>query len=105
MTSSLRKKIQSQRCIACQPWINQKVDACHVRSKGAGGPDEEFNLVPQCREHHILQHKIGWGAYLKRHPKAWAHLQSMGWHWIDSVGMAKLFHEKLAKESNENVIV
>ena len=95
MKSALRKWIKSQSCAACG---ESKVDACHIRSKGAGGPDEAFNLVAMCREHHIMQHKLGWGAYLNRFPEVWVKLQQMGWTWFDCVGKAKLWHERLGND-------
>ena len=43
--------------------------ACHVRSRGAGGhawrEDGSGNLAPQCDHHHRLQHSAGWGALAK----------------------------------------
>jgi hypothetical protein len=96
MQTALKKKIKSQPCIVCG---NSKVDACHIRSKGAGGPDEEWNLVPMCREHHTQQHRFGWGAFMNRHPEAQFVLKQMGWKWIDCVGKAKLWHERLGNDS------
>ena len=34
------------------------VEACHVKSKGAGGGDQA-NLYPACSRHHAEQHAIG----------------------------------------------
>ncbi len=34
------------------------VEACHVKSKGAGGGDQA-NLYPACSRHHAKQHRMG----------------------------------------------
>jgi hypothetical protein len=31
----------------------------HWKSKGAGGSDHPYNLLPLCREHHDEVHRIG----------------------------------------------
>lgn len=35
-----------------------EVQACHIHSRGAGGPDRA-NMVPLCRDHHAHQHGLG----------------------------------------------
>lgn len=41
---------------------------CHIVSKGAGGPDEPWNVLVMCSDHHvsgeIAQHQRGWEATL-----------------------------------------
>ena len=96
MNAALRRWVKSHPCIVCG---NSKVDPCHIKSKGSGGPDEGFNLVPMCREHHIMQHKLGWGAYMNRFPEVAVRLRDMGWKWIDCVGKAKLWHERLNNDT------
>ena len=41
------------------------IEAAHVRSRGAGGGDEQ--LVPLCSKHHREAHRIGHKSFEKRH--------------------------------------
>ena len=104
MNEAIRKKIKAQKCMVCPPWKSLPVDACHVRSKGAGGPDDEWNLVPQCRAHHSEQHRLGWARYLHKYPQGMAFLKSMGWEWNDVFGIQKLWHPRLAIEKKDSCI-
>jgi len=65
-------------CEACGKPLNAGTDAAgnpqlagqmaHVISKGAGGPDEDWNIVWLCTECHIeTQHQSGWDELLKQH--------------------------------------
>lgn len=97
MKPSLKLKMQRMRCIACPPWSNKTVEVCHIRSKGAGGCDEEWNLYPGCVEHHRLQHRIGIVTFFKQFHNVRAHFEEMGWRLEESVGREKLWNEKLEK--------
>ena len=48
-------------------------DLDHVKTRGAGGGDEEGNLMPLCRKHHVERHKIGVQSMAKKykHYKKW----------------------------------
>jgi hypothetical protein len=94
MNSALHKKIKSQPCLACG---NSKVDPAHIRSRGAGGPDEEFNLLPLCFKDHRLQHDRGWKAFIAKYPHVGAELIARGWHGFEYEGVFRLVHPKLEK--------
>lgn len=64
-------------CLACGA---RPSDPCHIRSRGAGGPDTPWNLVPLCRRHHTEQHTIGWDTMLRKYPKVFSELSRLGWH-------------------------
>jgi 5-methylcytosine-specific restriction endonuclease McrA len=85
-------KIRSQRCLVCS---SKNVDVAHVRTRGAGGPDEEFNLMPLCREHHTEQHKIGIITFMRRYPSVAAYLSTAGW----TIENGKLWNDKLGHEA------
>ena len=55
--------IRRQRCIVCATHLD--IEACHVRSRGAGGTADD--LVPMCRNHHLEQHAIGVRTFAARH--------------------------------------
>lgn len=98
MKPSLKKWIKSQSCAACG---ESKVDACHIRSKGAGGPDEEWNLYPGCRSCHQEQHRIGMATFIHRHKNVRAYFESKGWTVETIVGKQKLCHGKLVDTEPE----
>lgn len=70
------RKTRTMPCLVCQ---HSYVDACHVISKGAGGPDEQWNLMPLCRAHHIQQHQQGLGTFLYYNFRVKQYLIQQGW--------------------------
>jgi len=80
------------QCVVCG---RKEVDPCHIRSRGAGGPDEEFNLIRMCREHHQAQHKLGWITFIKKNPVVGMALKAKGWQISGDEGM---WHPKLSSE-------
>lgn len=42
-------------------------DPCHIKSRGAGGPDTHRNIVPMCRGHHREQHQGGIITFYRKH--------------------------------------
>lgn len=52
-------------CEVCQK--PSPSDACHIRSRGAGGGDELFNLMSLCRREHQEQHSIGIKSFVKKY--------------------------------------
>lgn len=75
----LLELVRSQRCVEC---ARTGPDPCHVKSRGAGGPDESWNVLPLCRVHHTEQHKIGWVTFAERHPRVLLWLEANGWKII-----------------------
>ncbi len=51
---------------SCRVGWPRKLEAAHVRSRGAGGLDRA-NVVGLCWCHHREQHQIGWPAFEKRY--------------------------------------
>lgn len=68
-------------CVACG---DVPADPAHVRSRGAGGPDEEWNVMPLCRIHHVEQHKVGWRTLAAKYPDVASWLENHGWYFDDS---------------------
>ena len=52
------KWVRSGLCLIGEQCFGTGVEACHVKTRGAGG-DDRGNLVPLCRQHHREQHTIG----------------------------------------------
>ena len=41
-------------------------DPSHIKTKGSGGHDLPYNIVPKCRMHHIEWGQIGWKKFFKK---------------------------------------
>lgn len=72
------ENVRKQRCCICNRF---PVDASHIKSRGSGGPDKEFNVVPHCRNHHVEWHQIGQSRFLNKYPAFALKLELMGWIW------------------------
>lgn len=60
--------------------------AHHLKSKGSGGPDKIWNLIPLCKKHHTEIHKIGFvEMFFTRHPGLMPKLNKVGWSFV-SIG-------------------
>jgi len=59
----LAEFVRTYRCCVCH---SPDTQACHVKSRGAGGhaflDNGDGNLIPMCHEHHRRQHDHGWSA-------------------------------------------
>lgn len=53
--------------------------AHHVITKGAGGPDELWNLIPLCHTHHHEVHRVGRDTFFGKYDRAYAWLLHYGW--------------------------
>lgn len=97
VNKALLKEYHAMPCLACG---RRPAVPAHVKSKGSGGPDEPFNLIPLCNRCHIeTQHRHGWMYFLKRFPHVKDHLESFGWEVHDSHGVAKLWHPNLQRNA------
>jgi 5-methylcytosine-specific restriction endonuclease McrA len=83
MKSSIKKKFKLLSCIICS---DPETDICHIRSKGAGGVDEEFNLFPACRSCHGEQHRSGIVTFYMKHREVRECFKEKGWGWGDGWG-------------------
>ncbi len=84
------EKARHRPCVICGAW---PVDAAHIVSRGAGGPDEEFNILSLCRLHHQMQHKIGFVRMIEKFPPLRFHMKKLGWTWI----MGRMWNNRLSK--------
>lgn len=92
MKKSTRNKFKGFKCLVCQ---NPEIDLCHVKSKGSGGPDEEWNLMPLCREHHQEQHRVGIVTFYCRYFLVSTHMHLKGWRLEEIINKPTLVHPKL----------
>lgn len=83
-------RIRVNYCEACRKYLRPGSGSydghlAHIISRGAGGPDETWNILHLCHKHHIEdQHQHGWENLLKGFP-----------HLIEKYEIAqKRFYEK-----------
>ena len=78
--------IRQLRCIACG--APPPSDAHHVRSKGAGGGDDWYNIIPLCPDHHTLGgdawHRLGVRSFLGKFPHVKEYLEKSGWEFFSN---------------------
>lgn len=60
-------------------YVERETDLDHIRTRGAGGGDDHWNLMPLCRFHHSERHQIGVNAMAKKYPRYRRWLQRNGW--------------------------
>lgn len=90
---ALMKSYRDRRCLAC---YRIPSDPCHIRSRGSGGGDFEWNIVPLCRDHHVEQHKIGWDSMRRKHTRVDQMLTLLGWEKLNG----RLWHPKLGVDDD-----
>lgn len=73
--------IRKRNCDCCgkKPSKDYPNQACHIKSKGAGGPDEEWNLYTGCPNCHIAQHAKGWSWMFEQYPFFRQVIYQKGW--------------------------
>ena len=92
----LRRSVKSNKCQA-DACGSVYTDPCHVVPFNVCGRDEDFNLIPLCREHHSLQHAWGWRWFLTRYPRVAALLRELGWDWEFINGRFVMTHPQLKR--------
>lgn len=69
------QKYRGAKCVIC----GDKSDPCHIRSRGAGGDDADWNILAMCRRHHTEHGAIGWAKFCIRYPLVYDELMKKGW--------------------------
>lgn len=83
------EECKQMACIVCG---KRPTDPAHIKSRGAGGDDAKWNLIPLCRAHHSMQHQKGHLFMIERFPPYKFFLQRLGWKIVDENGNLKLRH-------------
>lgn len=65
-------------------------DAHHVKSRGAGGGDDYWNVIPLSRAAHQELHKIGTKKFAAKYPWVKQYLECLGWEFVGP----KIFNPK-----------
>lgn len=77
------KKIEDRPpCLTCG---RSPTDRDHVRTKGAGGKDDDFNIWYLCRLCHTEKHNIGLTRFAEKYTKAKEALINKGWVYEETI--------------------
>lgn len=74
--TKLFASIRKRPCIVCGTTPSE---VCHIRTKGASGINEVWNLFPACSQHHREQHQKGIVSFFKKYSHALGHISIYGW--------------------------
>ena len=88
MMSKAKKKYTCEKTLCC---ISRQagVDLHHWKSRGSGGTDDAWNLMPLKHKLHQEFHTVGPSHFLWKYPAARAWLEINGWVYCD---VAKKWH-------------
>jgi 5-methylcytosine-specific restriction endonuclease McrA len=68
-------------CLVCLEEGEGKVCFHHVKTRKSGGPDEPWNMMPLCQEHHNEVHQKGLGIFALRYAQVVFWLKSNNWDY------------------------
>lgn len=72
--------IRQLPCLACASFPSE---AHHIKTRGSGGDDSWWNVIPLCSAHHTGNqgwHYLGWRTFVRRFPHIEKHLKNLGWN-------------------------
>ena len=72
---------RKQYCLACG--MEPPSDPHHIKTRGSGGGDEWWNVIPLCRRCHTGWHQLGWKTFLSKNWNLKVELKTLGWRWMD----------------------
>ena len=73
----------SKRCLVCNSAF---VDRAHVKTRGSGGCDSDWNVMSLCRVHHIEQGSIGIATFAMKYDSVMDWLVKNGWELTSVAG-------------------
>lgn len=65
-----KKFLATFKAMPCLVCGGKPSEGDHIKTKGAGGGDEAFNVWPQCRHHHSERHRIGLTSFVEKYASA-----------------------------------
>lgn len=69
--------LREKPCLACG--APGPSDVHHIKSRGSGGTDNPWNVLPLCRKHHSEWHQVGGKKFLKQYADVETYLKALGW--------------------------
>jgi hypothetical protein len=73
---SLKPSNKSNRCLVCGSHLTERA---HIKTRGSGGGNEDWNIMYLCRRHHIEQHAIGIATFAMKYDSVMEYLTKNGW--------------------------
>lgn len=67
------------QCLICR----KLAEIHHIKTRGSGGSDEPYNLVPLCREHHTEIHTKGNSFMANKYKSFKDFLEANGWEFFN----------------------
>jgi hypothetical protein len=58
---------------------SEQICAHHIKTKGSGGDDEDYNLLAVCFKHHTELHQSGLVKFSQTYPEITYKLKEKGW--------------------------
>lgn len=65
-------------CMVC----GNPAERHHIKTRGSGGTDDDWNILALCRLCHIKIHQIGNYKFCEKYPKILRELKKKGWIFI-----------------------
>lgn len=91
----LLKKYHGMTCVICG---KTPCDPDHIVTKGSGGPDEDFNIWPLCRQHHTERHELGIHRFVRKYSaKTIPELLRRNWEFEEETMIRAIFNKKLKR--------
>ncbi len=75
-------------CAVCFRY--KELDRDHIKTRGSGGTDDDWNIWLICRDCHIDKHRRGLSWIVKTYPHTKILLRLKGWELVDVFGVMKL---------------
>lgn len=91
-------KFRGKPCLVC----SSPGEPDHIKSRGAGGTNEEFNLWSLCRSCHTKRHNLGFITFVSRHRVLQLELVKKGWV-LGGSKLAKWIHPIYRQRSFERM--
>ncbi len=63
-----------------------RLERHHVKPRGAGGPDDDYNILKLCRVCHDRWHYRGYCDFFEEYPHVLDILEKRGWELVDMLG-------------------
>jgi 5-methylcytosine-specific restriction endonuclease McrA len=70
-----------ETCFLCGKY--GELERHHIKTRGSGGGDEDWNIAMVHRICHIKIHSLSWGKILERDPSLAQKLQDKGWVFMN----------------------
>lgn len=93
----LLDQVKQLRCCICgmRPGsLYNPIDPSHIKTRGSGGPDEKWNVVPHCRLHHREWEDTAHHDFLFKYPAMRVLLIGLGW----DISGGRLWHPELERK-------